>query len=340
MRVLALSLVGLLCACRIESAAPASSGQAVSGGQLQGDLWVYTSMYRHVMDAFEPLLKEHLPQVNVRWFQGGSEKIATRLEAELAAGGSPCDVLMTSDPFLYRRLAKEHRLLRSVSPNGVRTPRAVVDPDGHWESVRLSTMVLVHQTGVEGPRAFAELLDPKWKGEIVIGDPLTSGTAFTWAVSMERTFGEDFFKRLRSNGARVGGGNAAVLQKIEGGEAKVGVVLLENVLAARQRGSPVEATWPSDGAVVIPGPAAILSTSRNPRAARAFIDVLLSPEGQRVIRELGDMHAVDPRQPGPRDTPGVEGLLAKSAPFDEALLDQGLSDGAALKARFSEAFSK
>lgn len=330
----------LVTACRIETAAPSSGGHVETGGALKGDLWVYTSMYRHVMDAFEPLLKERLPQVTVRWFQGGSEKIATKLEAELAAGGSPCDVLMTSDPFLYRRLAKEQRLFRAVSPNGVRTPRAVVDPEGHWEAVRLSTMVLVHKAGVEGPASFAELLEPKWKDEVVVGDPLTSGTAFTWAVSMERTHGEDFFKRLRENGARVGGGNAAVLQKIEGGEAAVGVVLLENILAAKRRGSPVEETWPSDGAVVIPGAVAILASSRNTPAARAFIDVLLSPEGQRVIRELGDMHAVDPRQPGPRDTPGVEALLTKSAPFDEALLDRGLSDGAALKARFSAAFSK
>lgn len=91
---------------------------------------------------------------------------------------------------------------------------------------------------------------------------------------------------------------------------------------------------------MIPGPVAILSSSRNPAAARAFNDVVLSPEGQKVIRELGDMHAVDPRQPGPRENQGVEWLLTKSAPFDEALLDRGLNDGAALKSRFSAAFSK
>lgn len=329
-----------LAGCRIETAAP-QSGQAIAtGGAPRGELWVYTSMYRHVMDAFQPLLAERLPEVTVRWFQGGSEKVATKLEAELAAGGSPCDVLMTSDPFLYRRLAKEGRLLRAVSPNGVRTARTLVDPDGHWEAARLSTMVLVHKTGVEAPTSFAELTDLKWKGEVVIGDPLTSGTAFTFAVAMERTHGADFFERLRANGARVAGGNAAVLQKVEGGEAKVGVVLLENVLAAKGRGSPVEEVWPSDGAVLIPGPVAIFASSRNPAAARAFIDLVLSPEGQRVIRELGDMHAVDPRQPGPRGLEGATWLLSKSAPFDEALLDQGLTGGADLKTRFSAAFSK
>lgn len=331
----------LVCACRIETAAPQSrTSTAEVSATPAGDVWVYTSMYRHVLDGFEPLLKARLPSVNVRWFQGGSEKVATKLEAELAAGGSPCDVLMTSDPFLYRRLAKEDRLLRSVSPNGVRTARSLVDLDGHWEAVRLSTMVIAHREGIEAPASFAALLEPKWKGELVIGDPLTSGTAFTWAVAMERNFGDDVFQRLRANDVRVAGGNAAVLQKIEGGEAKAGVVLLENVLAAKARGSPVAFTWPGDGAVVIPGPVGLLSTSRNPTAARAFVDVVLSPEGQALIRSLGDMHAVDPRQPGPRELAGVDDLLGRSVRLDEAFLDHGLERGQALKSRFSSAFSK
>lgn len=336
---LALLLV-LLAGCRIETVSPA--GGAANPAELgpRGDLWVYTSMYRHVLDALEPLLKERLPAVTVKWFQGGSEKVATRLEAELAAGGSPCDVLLTSDPFLYRRLARAGSLVRTISPNGVRTPRALVDPDGAWESVRVSTMVLVHRRGTEAPESFEALAQPRWRGEIVIGDPLTSGTAFTWAVAMERRYGTGFFPALRANAVRVAGGNASVLQKVEGGEAGAGVVLLENVLAAQARGSGIEVHWPKDGAVLIPGPAAVLRTGRNQAAARAFIDVLLSPEGQRVIRELGDMNAVDPRQPGPRDGPTIDALIAKSLPFDEALLDEGLAHGAAVKARFSEAFSK
>ena len=44
---------------------------------------------------------------------------------------------------------------------------------------------------------------------------------------MERAFGTDFFVTLRANGARIAGGNAAVLQKVEGAEANEGVVLLE-----------------------------------------------------------------------------------------------------------------
>ena len=139
---------------------------------------------------------------------------------------------------------------------------------------------------------------------------------------------------MNKNSAVVAGGNAAVLQKVEGGEAQFGVVLLENVLTAQAKGSPLEIIWPQDGAVVIPGHAAILKTSRNPVAAQALIDVLLSAEGQRIIVEKGDMNAVDPRLDGPRGQPKLDALLQRSRPWSAELQEQGV------KEHFRQVFSK
>lgn len=313
---------------------------ATKSGAPAGELWVYTSIYRHVIDALEPQLKEALPGVTIHWFQAGSEKVAAKLEAELAAGGTPCDVLVTSDPFLYERFKQEGRWLRYVSPNGLRTPSRYVDLDGNYAAVRLSTMVLVHKAGTTPPGSFAALVTPEWKGEVALGDPLTSGTAFTWAVSMEKALGSKYFDELRANEARVAGGNAAVLQKLEGGEAKVGVLLLENALAAKAKGSPIEIAWPSDGAVVVPGYAGIMGSTQHAEAARALIDALLAPAGQEVIAELGDMHAVDPRVPGPRGSISLDELVQRSAPWGEPILKHGLVEGSRVKADFSRAFSK
>ncbi len=330
----------LLCGCRVETATPGAAAASPTPGAVAGEVWVYTSLYRHVIDALQPRLEAALPGVTIHWFQAGSEKVAAKLEAELAAGGTPCDVLITSDPFLYERFKREGRWLRYVSPNGLRTPQRYVDLDGHYAAVRLSTMVLVHRAGTPAPASFAALTQPELKGEVALGDPLTSGTAFTWAVSMERALGSAYFQQLRANEARVAGGNAAVLQKLEGGEAKVGVLLLENALAAKAKGSPVEIAWPSDGAVVIPGYAGILASSAHPEAAKALIDVLLSPEGQQLIASPGDMHAVDPRVPGPRGTVSLAELLVRSAPWGEAMLERGLAEGARVKADFSRAFGR
>jgi iron(III) transport system substrate-binding protein len=195
--------------------------------------------------------------------------------------------------------------------------------------MRLSTMVLVHRTGAPPPpSSFSELTGETWKGRAAVGDPLTSGTAFTWAVFIQSKYGDAFFEHLRAKGAIVAGGNAAVLQKVESGEVDVGVLLLENALTAKARG------------VVIPGPVAIFSTTRNAVAAKALVDVLLSPESQRIIVGKGDMHAVDPRLEGPRGEPGLETLMNRSQPWTPALVELGLTRGAAIKETFSKAFSR
>jgi len=200
--------------------------------------------------------------------------------------------------------------------------------------------VLVSRKGIPAvPASFAELTDPRWAGEVALGDPLTSGTAFTWAVFMEQAYGAEYFEKLRKNGARVAGGNAAVLQKLEGKEAQVGVLLLENALIAQAKGSPIEIRWPDDGAVVIPGYAAILKSSRHAQAAQAVLDVLLSPKGQALIVE-GDMHAADPRLAGPRGQVKVDEVISKARPWDEAMQLRGNSDGTRVKQAFSGAFSK
>ncbi|QSQ12335.1 ABC transporter substrate-binding protein [Myxococcus landrumensis] len=337
---LALALA-VLASCRIESAAPSSGTRAASEGAPTGEVWVYTSMYQHVLDALEPLLKRELPGVTVRWYQAGSEKVASRLEAERAAGAIRADLLATSDPFLVERLARDGTFLPYASSHVLRVPRALLDLDARYAAIRVSTMVLVHREGsLPPPTSFAALVDGTWPGRVAIGDPLTSGTAFTWAVFCQAQHGEGYFAGLRKQGAIVAGGNAAVLQKVESGEADAGVLLLENALTARTRGSRIHVVWPTDGAVTIPGPVAILAKTPNPVAARAVVDVLLSPEGQRLIVEKGDMHAVDPRLTGPRGEPGVEVLLERTQPWTPELLQQGLARGGSLKESFTRAFSK
>lgn len=338
-RVLLIATVALS-ACRVEKVSPSQPAAITETSAPSGDVWVYTSMYRPVVDALEPLLKAQLPEVTVHWYQAGSEKVLARLEAELAAGGTQADVIATSDPFLYARFKAEGRWLRYVSPNSQRVARSLVDPDGAFAAIRVSTMVLTVRKGLaDPPPSFAALTDPKWAGEVALGDPLTSGTAFTWAVFMEQAYGVAYFEKLRANRARVAGGNAAVLQKLEGKEAQVGVLLLENALIALSKGSEIEIRWPEDGAVTIPGYAGILKTTRHARAAQAVIDVLQSEQGQAII-VAGDMHAADPRLGGPRGQLPVDDVLARARPWNEAILTRGHTEGTRVKQAFSGAFSK
>lgn len=318
--------------CRIEvgpptSTQPPSTSTSSTSTQVRGKVVLYTSLYPEVVDAVVALSKQALPDVEVVVFQGGSEKVAARLDADLAAGtGQGADVLLVSDPFLSRRLKSEGQLLAHVSPHATPIDRRLVDVDNAFVAARASTMVIAHHRdrtpATDVPQTFHALLtdDDAPAKDVALGDPLSSGTAFMTVVVVG---GGDpgFVGRLRARGAAIAGGNSVVLQKVLSGERRFGVVLLENVLAARDRGEPVGFVIPTDGAVVIPGDIAILRSTQNAAAAHAFVDVVLSPDGQALMRgATGHMHAADPRVPPPADDVPALATLLDARPVSPALL--------------------
>jgi len=89
---------------------------------------------------------------------------------------------------------------------------------------------------------------------------------------------------------------------------------------------------PTD-AVVIPGDVAILKDTANPTAARAIVDLILSPAGQALMRgDLGRMHAVDPRAPPPAENLPPLSTLLDNRPLDPTLLEKASLDRAGLLA--------
>src|SRR5262249_1072349 len=147
---------------------------ASSSGHPAGTVLIYTSMYRPMIDAITPVLEAKLPEVKVEWLQGGSEKIATRLDAELAAGQTPADIIMTSDPFWYERLKQNGHLLPYASIRALSMAREFVDKDGAFVTSRMSVMVLAYNERLvkieDTPVSFADLFSPRFSGQVTIPD--------------------------------------------------------------------------------------------------------------------------------------------------------------------------
>lgn len=296
--------------CRVELGPP-EGGAVPEGSEPAGEVWIYTSMYPSVLEHLEPLIRERLPAVEPKFYQAGSEKVAQRIEAEWSAGGSPACLVLTSDPFWYARSEAAGRFVPHFAPDVLKVDRALLDDDGTWVSSRLSLMVLAVNTSIpeaERPQSFAELTEPAWRDKISIGDPLASGSSYTWLAFLARERGMSFVEALHDNGVVAAGGSSAVLGRISSGERPVGVLLLENVLA---KPSPsVQVVMPKDGAILVPGPIALTAECRNKPAARAIYDLILSEKGQKLIVE-GDMYAALPGLPPPEGAPALSQIAVR-----------------------------
>lgn len=303
-------------------------------------VWIYTSVYKEVIAEMEPILAQAIPDVEVKWYQAGSETISSKLAAEIASGKPKADILLTSDPFFYTELKKSGHLLEYKSPAAADVPAEFSDPAGQYSGIRMPVMVIAYHSGVysesQAPQRWKDLADPKWKDKVSMPSPLESGTAFTTVTLLSQALGWDYFSALRTNNIVAAGGNSSVISRIETKERPVGIVLLENVLAAWKKGSPVRPIYPLEGSVPIPSPIAILKGSRNPELAKKVYDWLFTEPATRAIVRSG-LYSVLSSSPSPENARPWGELRKTLLPWNNEILEKAYSQKDQIKAKFSEA---
>ena len=72
-------------------------------------LWVYTSLYPHVVEELKARVAAKFPGKDIRWYQGGSENVAGKVN-RAARGKNPGRHLLTSDLFWYEDLRAQKLL--------------------------------------------------------------------------------------------------------------------------------------------------------------------------------------------------------------------------------------
>ncbi|MGV7930735.1 MAG: ABC transporter substrate-binding protein [Spirochaetota bacterium] len=304
-------------------------------------IWIYTSIYKEVIETMRGPLQKAMPaDVEVMWFQSGSENIASKVNAELAAGATRADLILTSDPFWYYELKQEGKLLPYKSPAATDIPAIYVDPDGAFAGVRLPVMVIGYNSRyftneADLPKNWKDLADPRFKRLISMPNPLESGSSFTAVALLQKLYGWDYFEKLRNNDIIAAGGNSSVITRIETRERPIGMVLLENVLKAWDKGSPVRPVYPADGTIPVLSPIAILRDSRNPEMARLAYDWFFTAQAQEAIVR-GSMYSLVESAPSPVHARPYAELKMTMMQWSAEILARMYAERAAIKSKFSE----
>ena len=262
----------------------------------KGELMVYTSIYPDIIDNMcKPNVAKAFPEMKVNWFQGGTEKVVTKITGEIKAKKIGADVLMVADPSYYLKLEDQKLLLpyKSKEEKNLINDKAA---DGAWYAVRVCNMIIAYNAdklkAEDAPKNWTDLTDPKWKGKIAMPNPMLSGTAYVAVGALADKYGWEYFDKLKANGLRVEEGNSAIQNKLLTGEYAAAMILEENILKlANTKKEPLKVIYPKDGVVQVPSPIAIFNTTKNPEGAKAMVDWWLSKEGQQAVVK-GWMHSV------------------------------------------------
>ena len=184
-----------------------------------------------------------------------------------------------------------------VSPAWQGVPEVFMDAKGNWYNIANFSFVLVGnkdrlaKAGYSMPKSWKDLLDPKWKGEIVMSSPLSSGTANMMRFSFLALYGEEggwkYLADLDKNIHHYTRSGNAPTDLVGRGEFMLGLTSDENVKKRIDDGYPLLWTIPAEGTGYDGTFAFILKGTKNAAAARKVIDALGTPEFSQIMAGIG-----------------------------------------------------
>lgn len=307
-----------------------------AAAEVGGKLVLYTSQpntdAQQTLDGF----KAKYPAVDVSFVRDGTPKVLAKLRAEIAAGQPQADLLLIADSVTMEGLKQEGLLAAYTAPAAAGYPAGTHDKDGFWFGTKLITTGIVYNTKAPlKPTSWLDLTKPEVKGQLHIPSPLTSGAAMIHAVSLTANLdgGWKFYEALKANGTLANGANGDVLKAVAGGEKLYGFVVDYMPIREKAKGAPVDFVFPKEGVSAVTEPVAILKSSKNQDAARAFVDFLLSADGQALAAKQGYVPAL-PSAPLPAGYPARDAI--KVLAFDPA---KALAEDAKNKKTFQDIFA-
>lgn len=311
---------------------PLSSALAVSG-----KLVVYTSQLekdaQQTVDAF----KAKYPDVEVEWTRNGTSKLMNILRAEIAAGELKPDVLLIADIINMGQLKKEGRLMPYKEAAVGPYDKALYDAGMTYFGTKLITTGIVYNTAAPmQPKSWSDLLAAEAKGLVAMPSPLYSGAALNHMHSVVNApgLGWDYYEGLAGNDITPKGGNGGTFKAVASGEKLYGIVIDFLAIRNKLEGSPVDFVFPEEGVSAVTEPVAILSTSKNVPASKAFVDFILSEEGQKLAAAQGFL----PAHPAIAPPPGFPKQAdIKLIGFDA---EKAIGEDKAARMKFTELFGE
>lgn len=310
---------------------------ACAAAAQEGKLLIYTSQPNTDAQATIDAFKAKFPKVDASFVRDGTPRIMAKLQAEFAAGQPQPDVLLIADAVTMEGLKRDKRLMAHPGADVGAYPASLHDKDRTWFSTKLITTGIVHHSRASMiPASWADLTRPEAKGQVAMPSPLSSGAALIHAVTLAKNLpdGWGYYEKLQANGALAAGGNGDILRQVATGEKLYGVIVDFMPIREKAKGAPVTFVAPREGLSAVTEPVAILSTAKNPEAAKAFVDFLLSREGQELARKQGYI-AAHPAIAPPDGFPAREAM--KLMDFDPAA---ALATEAASRRRFADIFGQ
>lgn len=276
--VLLVSSVASACAATLEESAKA-----------EGEVVLYSSLNNEQIVTLVDAFKKKYPPIKPSFYHGTSGRVLQRAATEAKAGRFAVDVVTAAG--FQLQLTKDSGLTqRFVPPEASAYDPGFKDPEGHWINVHSLLNSMAYNTQLvrpnDAPKKYEDLLAPRWKGRIGVNlqDP-------EWYVNLQRRWGKEkarnYIKALAAQQPGMRDGHNITAQLLAAGEFHAVSNTYAHIAARiKGQGAPVQYVF-DEPVITYVHPIALVKAAPHPSAGKLLMSFILSPEGQRMLRDQG-----------------------------------------------------
>jgi iron(III) transport system substrate-binding protein len=260
-------------------------------------LIVYSPHGKELLEYLEKGFEKAHPDIDIQWVDMGSQEVLDRVRAE--KDNPQADVWFGAPAEAFDRATRENLLEPYIPTWSNAVSVEARQNNDQWYGTYLTPEVIAYNTqavtAAEAPKDWDEVLDPKWKGKVLIRDPIASGTmrAIFGAIiarSVARTgspeSGYEWLRKLDVNTREYVLNPTILYQKLGRQEGIITLWDMPDIATLEQRTRiPVGYVIPSSGTPVLVDGIAIIKGTKHPKEAKLYYEFVTTPEALKAAAE-------------------------------------------------------
>lgn len=268
------------------------------------------------------LFSQRFPGIAVRGEYLVGPDFSSKVNGEFASGQHVGDLAQGGDTSVAQQLA-QNRFAAFTPVNSRDVSAAFKDDGGHLVAASAATFGIMYNTTkvpeAQAPKGWADLTDPRWKGQLTAEDPTRTGGSFSALSHLlwDGRLDTGFVERLAAQGISAQASAAAAGTKVDTGEFGMNPFYPYSFyLRDKAKGAPVGFVFPVAGGNHLSGQfLGVFDGAPHPNAAKLLATWLFTPEGQKAAADVG-LYPTVPGTAGPAGYPPVDQLdLLKPFPL-------------------------
>ena len=257
---------------------------ACGGGDSRTVLTVYSPHGKELLEYFEQQFEKSHPTIDVQWVDMGSQEVLDRVRSEVA--NPQADVWFGAPAEIFEH-AGAQGLLEAYRPTWADVvDSSARDPRDFWYGTYLTPEVIAYNTqavsAADAPKDWDDVLDPRWKGKLLIRDPIASGSMRAifgaiiqrgWQATGKPDSGYAWLRHLDANTKEYTLNPTILYQKLGRQEGVISLYNMPDIATLEQRYHiPVGYVIPSSGTPVLVDAIALVKGAKHPAEARAYYE--------------------------------------------------------------------